>query len=63
MAARTRGMWNEDNKWDERSLSEMYVSIKDLFDFDMAKKGRKSKRLEQQSWEMVYWKLKRGNLG
>eukprot|EP00957_Ditylum_brightwellii_P137814 10506229-Ditylum_brightwellii.AAC.1 len=38
MAARIRGTCNEDNKWDERSLLEMYVSIKDLFDFETTKK-------------------------
>eukprot|EP00957_Ditylum_brightwellii_P090487 6890870-Ditylum_brightwellii.AAC.1 len=63
MAARIRATWKEDNKWDERSLSEMHVSIKDLFDFEMARKARKSKRSEQQRWETIYWKLKRGNLG
>eukprot|EP00957_Ditylum_brightwellii_P100025 7623447-Ditylum_brightwellii.AAC.1 len=41
--ARIKGAWNEDNKWDERSLSEMYVSIKHLFDFETVKKARKSK--------------------
>lgn len=58
-AARIWGTWKEDNKWDERSLSEMYVSIRNLFDFETVKKARKSKRLEQQSWETVYWKLKK----
>ena len=62
-AARIKGTWKEDNKWDERSLLEMYVSIRNLFDFETVKKARKSKRLEQQRWETVYWKLKRGNLG
>eukprot|EP00957_Ditylum_brightwellii_P042021 3181961-Ditylum_brightwellii.AAC.1 len=56
---RIREIWNEDNKWDEMSLLEMYVSIKDLFDFETAKKARNSKRLEQQSWETIYWKLKK----
>ena len=37
----------------------MYVSIRGLFNFETVKKARKSKRLEQQSWEMVYWKLKK----
>ena len=37
----------------------MYVSIRNLFDFVMVKKARKSKRLEQQRWETVYWKLKK----
>eukprot|EP00957_Ditylum_brightwellii_P041640 3153710-Ditylum_brightwellii.AAC.1 len=41
--ARIRGTCNEDNKWDERSLLEVYVSIKGLFDFETAKKARKSK--------------------
>jgi hypothetical protein len=58
-AARIWETWKEDNKWDERSLSEMYVSIRNLFDFETVKKARKSKRLEQQRWEMVYWKLKK----
>ena len=58
-AARIWGTWKEDNKWDERSLSEMYVSIRNLFNFETVKKARKSKRLEQQSWETVYWKLKK----
>eukprot|EP00957_Ditylum_brightwellii_P014565 1097004-Ditylum_brightwellii.AAC.1 len=49
-------------KWDERSLLEMYVRIKGLFDFETAKKARKSKRLEQKSWEMIYWKLKKRKL-
>ena len=58
-AARIKGTWKEDNKWDERSLSEMYVSIRNLFNFETVKKARKSKRLEQQSCETVYWKLKK----
>ena len=58
-AARIWGTWKEDNKWDERSLSEMYVSIRNLFNFETVKKARKSKRLEQQRWETVYWKLKK----
>ena len=57
--ARIWGTWKEDNKRDERSLLEMYVSIRNLFDFVTVKKARKSKRLEQQRWEMVYWKLKK----
>ena len=57
--ARIWGTWNEGNKWDERSLSEMYVSTRNLFNFETVKKARKSKRLEQQRWETVYWKLKK----
>ena len=37
----------------------MYVSIRNLFNFVTVKKARKSKRLKQQRWETVYWKLKK----
>eukprot|EP00957_Ditylum_brightwellii_P075958 5774184-Ditylum_brightwellii.AAC.1 len=41
--ARIWGTWKDDNKWDERSLLEVCVSIRHLFDFETVKKARKSK--------------------
>eukprot|EP00957_Ditylum_brightwellii_P077170 5864283-Ditylum_brightwellii.AAC.1 len=47
MVAKIKGTWSEDNNWGERKLPEMYWSIKESFNFEMTKKARKSKRLEQ----------------
>ena len=43
-------------------MSDMYNSVKNMFDFD-AWDGRNRKNIvfEQQSWEMVCWKLKKRN--